>query len=314
MLSSFTPNKNNHDNLNKSRPDFYQDLVTQQEYEVILDKSIQAVTRMGKVISVKDGTIILEQPDDAGGLMQFHLDNLVRKCKSAQPSEWDEIILDHFQRFPVNKSKGNYIYKDFEFAQDLLKVQVRAYDSFNEMDIPDFVTRIDIPDTYTFLILEYDQLFHFVRREDILEWEKSEDELFAIALGNVAKEEMDIQEYLLADDLEMYAFFSGDYSASFMVELEKNGSFAVGRFGSVVTIPTKGTALVHPIQSNTALSFISAISEGQQEFLNDDPVPISARYYWYYQQQFTLFPEEVGEGTITVSHPEKLMELLQNNL
>lgn len=304
----------NNDKIDRSRPDFNQDLVTEKEYSRILKLSLREVEKIGEVISVSDGTITISHPNNSEEEIKFHLDNLVRKCKSTEASEWEELIIDHYRRFTINESKAEYIYKDFDYAQDLLTVQVRSYDTFSESDIQDYVTRIDIPHTCTFLILDYDEGFHYVRRDDIAEWEKEESELFRIGLGNLSREEIDIQEYLIQDKFQMFAFFSGDYSASFMVELEKNADFVIGQLGSVVTIPTKGTALVHPINADTALDFISAIGKMQQGFYKEDPVPITDKFYWYYQHQFILFPEENEEDKVFIFYPKELSLLLKNNL
>lgn len=299
--------------INLILPEFYQDLVNQKEYEIILTKSIKEVERIGQVISVNDGTITIKSPDEEVDELHFHLDNLVRKCRNADKADWEEIIEDHFQRFDRNRSKQEYINKDFDFARDLLVVQVRPVGTISESDLSDFVYREDIPHTHTFLTLQYDGAFHFVRKDEIGEWEKQEEELFETGLANIPREEIEVEEYLMQNEYEMFVFYSGDFSASFMLELEKNASYAVGQFGSVVSIPAKGTAFVHPINGKTALGFINTIADMRQEIYNEEPAPISEKFYWYYQQRFFEFSEEELEDAISISYPQELSDLLENN-
>ena len=307
-MRNFESNKDTiHD---RQRPKFYQGLVSQQEYEQILDYAITAVQKIGEIDTIADGTIKLKNIGEEHRETQFHLDNLVRICKSSHPNEWKSIVNDHFSKFDSNPAKEKYIQKDFDFAAPMIKVLVRLFEDFQALE--EFVYRVDFPGTHTFLILDYDNKFHFIRKDQTQEWEKTTPELFEIALDNIAQEEIIINEGTWDDTYEMFSFFSGDFSASFMVDLQRNAHFAIGKYGSVVAIPTKGSALVHPINGTTALNFISSFYKAQQNFFNEDAVPITDKFFWYYRGKYELFPEKVNNnGSVTISNPIGLLELLK---
>ena len=291
-------------------PSRYDGLVTQAEYEQILDIALREVARYGTIDEVDDGLIALTTSDADFQNVKFSLDNLVRKCKSATPAEWDVIIVQHFERFVMNKSKDKYIYKDFEYAQNLLKVQVRPLSMFDSASLDDYIHRADIPTTATFLILDYDDLFHYVRKEQIGEWERSIDELFEVAFANIAQEDYKIERGEMADGIPIFCVLSGDFSASYVVELQQNMPFAVGQYGAIVSIPSKGTALVHALESNSALAYIDRAAALQQNFYTQDPVPISPYFYWYYAGNFQMFQVTKKEDSYFLSFPPALLLLL----
>jgi uncharacterized protein YtpQ (UPF0354 family) len=299
--------KKKQSNIDRTMPDFYKEIINQKEYDVILDFAIGSLKDIGEIKSIGEGTIMLKNPADESKDMQFHLDNLVRKCKSHDRHDWQTIIDDHFKRCLINPNKAKYIYKDFDYACEFIKFAVRPKSMFQ--NIEDFVYRIDIPETCTFLILDYDDAFHYVRREDIKEWEKSEKELFEIAFNNISTEELDIKGLLWKETFEVISFFSSDFSASYIVDLGHNAAFTIGEYGSVVCIPSKGTAFAHPLNGNTAIPFIASFDELMNQFFNNDEVPITNHYYWYYEGIYEIFPEKIKNGHKHIVLPPNLEQL-----
>lgn len=304
MFNFFKKKKSN---IDRTIPDFYKEIINQKEYDLILDFAIESLKDIGEIKSIGEGTIMLKNPADENSDMQFHLDNLVRKCKSNATKDWQTIIDDHFKRCLINPNKAKYIFKDFDYAHEFIKFAVRPKSMFQ--NIEDFVYRVDIPETGTFLILDYDDAFHYVRREDIKEWGKSEEELFEIASQNINSEQLDIKGLLFKENFEVISFFSTDYSASYVVDLENNAEFAIGKYGAVVAIPTKGTAFAHPLKSNTAMSFIASFDELLNQFFNNDEVPISDHYYWYYEGIYEIFPVKIKNGHKHIVLPPNLEQL-----
>lgn len=297
--------------FDRKRPDFYEGIVTKKEYRQILELSEKECQRIGKISSIQAGTIKITNPEKTEEEFSFHLDNLVRKCKYYGATEWQRIIQEHFSRFPIDQSKAKFLAKDFEYAQPLLKLLVRSPNSMSDQ----MIQRLDLPNTASFLILDYDERFHFLMEDDIKEWNIPKKELFEIALENIALEKIDVQEVIWAEKFDLFSFFSGDFSASYIVELAKNAPFAIGKFGAVVAIPTKGSAFVHPINGDTALPFIHSFEDTFSTFYHQDEVPISQHYYWFYEGEFEVFKEKRLNRRRFKAMPKKLINLLKiNNL
>lgn len=293
-------------------PAHYEGIVTQKEYETIVDYAVAYLQQISEIVAVKDGTIAIKQADKPNEEMLCHLDNLTRRCKTEDPREWQTIVNQHFARLKIDPHKAKYIFKDFDYAEPMIKYTVRHASIVDKID--EVVHRIDLPETATFLVLDTDESFRYIRKNDIKEWEKTEAELFEIARQNVAAEDIQIGEILWADTFEAYTFLSGDFSASFIVELERNAEFSIGRYGAVVSIPSKGTAIVHPLHGATALDFIVSFYKMMRSFYEEDQVPITDRFYWYYEGRFELFIEQEKGGQTLIALPKRLEQLYKNDL
>lgn len=173
------------------------------------------------------------------------------------------------------------------------------------------VYRADFPSTKSYLVIDFDDKFHFVNAQNIAEWEQSIDDLFLDALDNTAKEKMEIVKLDLDQGNEAFAFFSSDYAASYMIDLQKNAPFAVGDLGAIVVIPTKGAAFAYPINNGLVMEFISSFNPLIEKIYNEDEYPITDDYYWYYQGKYEQFPTKTdNENRYFISMPDKLIRLL----
>jgi len=52
---------------------------------------------------------------------------------------------------------------------------------------------------------------------------------------------------------------------------------------------TKGSSFVHPLNGKTAIDFINAFDETFNTFYQEDEVPVSNQYYWFYNGNFKVF-------------------------
>jgi len=85
----------------------------------------------------------------------------------------------------------------------------------------------------------------------------------------------------------------------------------LGKYGSLVSIPNKGSGFVHPINHNDISLVIGDIHEMIIKFYDEDPGPISVNYYWYYNDKFYKFPISVEqEGFRTYHLPIELDKLI----
>ena len=188
-------------------------------------------------------------------------------------------------------------------------------DIFNLGDsVDNYVHRIDFPKTYTLLILEFEGKFHFIRRDEIGEWEKSESELFEIAIRNLPLDEIEAKEYEFGDKFTVFIFFSGDFSSSMMLDLKNQAEYCIGKYGTLLALPSKGTAFAHPIENGEILDLIEILNPLVQKFYNEDPGNVSTNYYWYYQDQIQIFPTEKTDKSMLIKLPLDLAHLLENSL
>jgi hypothetical protein len=231
---------------------------------------------------------------------------------SNNKEDWKGLIYEHFDKLKDKRSAYNYFFKDFDYASQFLRVLVKPED-INFLDnISDYIHRIDFPKTKTFLVLEFEEQFRYIRREDIIEWAKPEEELFEIGISNIPAEEIEIKEYLFSDKFTVYIFFSGDYSSAFLLDIKNNADYAIGAYGALITIPTKGTAYAHPIESSDILDLIEQLYPTIEQFYNEDPGSITTNFYWYFNDKFMIFPIGQDDNGAYIKLPDELARLFKS--
>jgi hypothetical protein len=289
-------------------PEDYSNLVDEKGYEIFLNKCLSILKNLGyNVVSFDNGDIVYEKENCEKA--HFYLDNLLRVYLQADDRDKDTEIQNHFSKLKDQTKAYDYLYKDFDYAKQFLKVLLKADDILPNNH--GFVYQNNYPSLLTFLVLDFEDQFHYVNRNEVSLWETDELELFEIAKENIRKEDIEIMQYNYEDKYDVFVLISGDFSASYTLLIEQEFDFAIGQFGTLVALPTKGTAFLYPIQKDDVLDVIATIYPRVEQFFNEDPGNISLDFYWYYNGQYEIFEKESnGDGTIAIKNPKKLIDLL----
>jgi hypothetical protein len=290
-----------------SLPEDYVNLIDEKGYEIFLNKCLQALKELNyKVKSFDNGDIVYEKENSCEA--HFYLDNLLRKYIQADDSEKNKEIQSHFTKLKDQTKAYDYLYKDFDYAKQFLKVLLKADDILPNNDY--FVCQKHYQGILTYLVLDFEEQFHYVEKRKVHLWGINENELFEIAKDNIRKEEIEINQYNYEDKYDVFVLLNGDFSASYTLLLEQELDFAIGRLGTLVALPTKGTAFLYPIEKDNVLDVIVTIYPSIEQFFNEDPGNITLDFYWYYNGQYQIFEKEPNDdGTITINNPKKLTEL-----
>ena len=286
-------------------PDSYKDLIDAKNYTVFLEKCLMTLKNLDyEVLSSKDGDITYTNSE--GNEAHFFLDNLLRKY--LQSDDKDKEILEHFSKLKDQTVAYNYLYKDFEYARQFLKILIKADDIIPNIEA--FVHLKKLPGLAVILILDFEEQFHFVQTVKASEWNISEEELFKIALENIKEETIEVKEYQYEDKFTVYILFSGDFSASSTLIIPEKFDYAIGEYGCLIALPTKGTVLLHPISTTDVLDLVITLYPTVENFFNEDPSNVTLDFYWFFNDFYYVFKKEVNEdGTITIGLPKELKEL-----
>lgn len=289
-------------------PEMYNGIISKDEYNIIMEICIKYHNDKELIISkIDEGEIVINID---GGEQRRYLGNLIRVLVSNDKTVWNDLIYEHFDKIKLNSSALEYLYKDFEYASQFLRVLLKE-DLFDLGDkVENFVHRIDFPKTNTFLVLEFEGLFHFIRKDEIIEWNKTENYLFECAIQNLPEDRIEVDEYEFGEKYIVFMFFSGDFSASLMLDLKKRADYTIGKFGTLIAIPTKGTACAHPIENGDILELIENLNPTIENFYNEDPGSITTNFYWYFNDKIEIFPIEQSEKRLLISLPKDLIKLL----
>lgn len=298
--------------IDKKIPHDYTHLLTQQQYNNMLDIVINYFKDKGEEVkSLKDGCITVY--DENKKEIQYGFDNLVKFVAGTEKSEWESIIYTHFNKVNFDNSPLVYYRKDYEAAKPYLKMLIKDEFLLQQDFGKNLVWTSHFPGTCSLLVFDYEDKFMYLKEEDIAEWGQSKQTLFDEALNNIADEQITVNKVEHGEGIEVFLFFSGDFSASFVADFDRNVSSINGTFGSLVAIPTKGTAFVSPLNDKNVSRRMELVLQPAIKFFNEDPGNITTSLYWYYNGQFELFPEtNTKEGQVSISVPENLMLLLNH--
>jgi len=290
-------------------PEQYKGIITPGDYRVVLDIVKKYHAEKGLIISgAGRGEIVVEV---AGVHQHRYLDNLVRILPGNNKDKWAKIIYGHFDKLKDHSSAYNFLFKDLEYSAQFLRVLIKGSDLYKD-ELDHFVTRCDFPETNTFLVLEYEQQFRYVTKENIAEWGKSPDELFDIALSNTPGDEVEVKECIFADKFTVYMFLSGDYSPSLLLNvMVAGGDFGRGAYGAMIAIPAKGAAFIHPIESGEILELVKILAPTVDKFYNEDPGSITTNFYWLYGDKIEKFPTGEDGNGYYVRLPQPLLEIFR---
>jgi hypothetical protein len=289
-------------------PDQYHGLITPEDYQFVLGIVKKYHAEKGlNILSIGKGEIVVE----VSGEQQYrYLDNLIRMLPAARKGEWTQTIYEHFDKFKDHRSAYRYLYKDFEYAAQFLRVLIKGEDLYKD-ELDQLVARSDFPGTNTFLVIEFQELFTYVRRKDIDEWGKSTEELFEIAIGNTPGEEIKAKKALYCDKFTVFVFFSGDFSSALMLDLAARAEFCIGTYGSLIAIPTKGTSFVHPIETPDIMELVEFLAPTINKFYNEDPGNITTNFYWRYGDRIEKFPVGQDDNGQYVRLPQGLIKIFK---
>lgn len=310
-------NSNNPPSSYFNRPDIFKRLISEKDYAWLINITLDYFKQKKIVVkTIEDGLIKADSGKNKDEDMQFGLDNLIKKISQLNKKYWKKTVFEHFDKLLRNhQSAYTYLFKDFEYAAQFLKVIIKDYQFMDSIVLERLVFRIDFPKTHTFLILDFEDQFRYLMRDDIKEWGVSDEDLFAIALNNIAKEKVAIDNDESEGDPWVYFFTELNFAAAFLIDLPHNAPFAIGNFGSMVAIPCKGIGIVHPINELAIFDAIKSILPIVTKFHNEQEGGINPFFYWYYDGQYEEFPIiETTGGNARIYLPKKLDTLLRDHL
>ncbi|CAN5447954.1 hypothetical protein BH10BAC4_BH10BAC4_09210 [soil metagenome] len=293
-------------------PPRYKHLINEDQYIRLLEIAQDFLEQYGKVSKIEDG--LIDFTSFEGSDQRFGLDNLIRNLLDEAPAVWPSTINEHFSKFFSNVELG-FDLGNFEQIKDIISIRVYPDSYFDSItSIGELIFKIDFEDTMSTLVFDYPDKFEPVFREHFSKWNVSEETAFQIAMEHLNQHEVQVGKKEFDNGFNQYSFFSSTYSPCILLDFERNAKIAKGKFGSLVNIPTHGSAFAVPINRSNVPEIIVAITDTINKFYDEDPGPITTNYYWYYSRKFTKFQtSKTKDGLINLHLPPELIELLKNS-
>jgi uncharacterized protein YtpQ (UPF0354 family) len=291
-------------------PTRFESYLDAEQYELLVDLCLDHLRGRADIHTVDNGLIILGLGDI--NEMQCALDNLVRQVNQLPEESWREKVIAHFGQLwetLADHDDNMRRLKDFAEVKPLLRLRVYP-DSFGHENVQnELVSRVDFPGTFTCLVLDFDNRFQLVTKDLTSFWKIPQEELFDFAQHNVNRQKVDVSSIGVADGPDVFAFFSGELAASYLLDFEENAHFAKGRYGSLVAIPSKNAAFCVPIDDKRYAEYMRLLAPLMLQFYEQGPGQINQHFYWYNEGRFERFEQEEAEdGQTEYIAPDNLLK------
>ena len=253
----------------------------------------------------EDGTLTF--PGEPG---QYGLANLAQKCHGEDRGEWGEIVADHFRQLIATQARDTESL-GFDEAAPLLRLRIWAAE-----DIPGdapVVARELADDLLLILSLDLPDSVATVSPEQAREWDRDDDELFAIA-GEQTREDPDLelQRVEHPGGVEVVLAASDSFfGASQILWPARVLGEAMDEHGALVAVPNRHLAVLLAIEGLGVMEAVGVLVRLVATRYEEGPGSISPHLYWVREGEPLLrIPVAMGEDGAQIFPPDEFVELL----
>ena len=294
-------------------PKRFESFIDLEAYVDILNMIVAFFRNKGKIEKIENGIVYVKNKD--GKSLQCALDNLVRICAQTDREDWFDLVFAHFDKIEKVDVRPAVLQGGFEKAKDYLMLRLYPKEFVRDDELRQkLVLRTDLEETITALVLNLPDKFQLITRQDVKDWTVTDEELFRTGQDNVNKQKVEMVPLENEAGFAIYLFSDADYAATYMLDFERNASFAIGKYGALMAVPTKSMAIVHPIESDLLVLIIEFLIPFVMDSFNENPGNLTYHLYWYYQGKFQKFPINFKDEYMTFSLPEELYAMLKKDL
>ena len=289
------------------------EVLSKSEYSDFMKLVRNDLENRGFVVGdVKDGflTTKLDGKDENFGLV-----NLAQNCKLAKQTEWPGIIKEHFDALARSKSDEGDLQKnltDFNKIKDLLAIQLYPDDYLNAVGElkKEVITRSSIPNVNNTLVLDLPSSIRPVKSSEAKVWNKTEDELFSVALDNTFnKIKPEIIEQQMPGGKVTFITSDNFLTAVLVLNLKKFNQ-CIGVHGSLVSIPTRSVIMCYPINDLAVVKAISSYAPFVSKLNAEGPGSLSPKLFWFKDNKFTDLPYKLESGKLNFAPPQIFLDML----
>lgn len=286
----------------------------QEEYlESVVNARLAA---MGESAVVKDGCVRI-------GETTCGLENLAQVCGTAPGDEWPVLVERHFdalQRSSLESAEWEQRKHEFDWIAPQLCVRLYAEDlqtgDGTRIIVEDLaLVRHDLPQLRSVLVADRPSTIVTVQPETTALWGRSPDQLFALALANLAERfPVDVETVQISDESATSAFvLSGEhlFVASHALRLDAWPQL-VGAHGTLFCVPNRHTVLAYPIESVDLIDAIKAMAWIGHNAFVDGPGSIAPHLYWRTRAGlFAVMQVVVDDKSIGLTPSDEFKALLE---
>jgi hypothetical protein len=288
-------------------------MFNKQEYEEFIILVTKHLHSKNIQFTINDGVVDAEQ--NGSGFSKMGLDNIARTCKQIPMVEWENRINQHFDSLEKSKQFNDEMEsKKNKFDEMGQYVAVRLYSRsyLDQIGEKHFIFKTLADDLVAALVFDYPDSIQNMQESSIEGWNKSQEELFELAVENVRR---NYQLELNENDMGEYSIYTIDTDHFFAGNLY----FELGRIkkidptkGAIVAFPNRHCSIMYPIVDISMVQVLNALFPIVYNMHVDGAGPISSSVYWYHESKLTRIPYEMTENELKVIPPAEFVQLLNS--
>ncbi len=254
------------------------------------------------------GVVAVALPD--GPPLQLGLQNLAQQCAQVPRDRWATIIGDHVDTLLRAEVETNAVDRtDFEAVKPLLKVRLYPSEAVEDSDANTVVLARPGEGLVGVLVYDLPNTVASVPREESVVWGRSEPELLALGLENLAAEPPPDREDVEVERGVVLRIFSGPsfFVSSHLLRLERLLPQKL-EYGALVCAPTRHLLLVHTIRDSRVLMAINAMIPQSYVHHQRGPGSLSPNVYWWQAGRLIHLPTSVERDAVKFTPPPEFVE------
>ncbi|MFO0546995.1 MAG: hypothetical protein U0271_01340 [Polyangiaceae bacterium] len=271
-------------------------------FSIIVESELQS---RGLDYRLGDGFVEVVSSEGRQGL---GLGNLAQVCGAIPRGDWAEAIKKHFELvFNRADEEGALEEKihDFELVRAMLRV--RLYD----VGFEDQLVRTIAPDLTAGVVFDLPSSMRSVSRAEADAWQRTDDELFEIALDNLALEEAPEETTVIGPEEVRMTVVEGAsyYTTSRALRLVESAIPAHHPFGALVALPNRHVFFYHLIEDARVVFAANALVSLAREAFRRGPGSITDQIFWVSPGgEVVKLPCDEQGSTLVVAPPARFVK------
>jgi hypothetical protein len=295
-------------------PPGWANFFTGKEYKLFLTRLDNYFRKHNVVYRIEDGVALLEQSHL--GYENFGLVNLAQVCKQGPQHEWEENIENFFKSMERSNELENEFEErktDFEFVRPFLAVRIYNIEYADSVGRENFIYRQLSEQVMATLVFDLPDSIMNIKPENIIPWNKTQDELFTIGYENARENyPVHIQKQQFGEIVLWIALSDHFFGPNIILSLDGEHQHLVGTHGALVGLPHRHTVFIYPIEDIAVTDAIRALIPTVHGMNMEGPGSISHELYWYKDGVIVNLPYELTEDKLIFKPPESFVDMLNS--
>ena len=247
------------------------------------------------------------RPADIPAFVNWHFDSLAAASQMSVPQPPPPVPVP--VPVPPPRPAGASL-ADFASAAPYLAVRLYPESWVARTDPSHLVSEPIAGELFAMLVYDSPGGNETIDPADVTAWGKKLDELIGIGMDNVLARYPASPQPMDVGGHTCFAIEDKHYFAGNVVFGMETYAGLVGPGGSLVIMPTHGTAIVYPITDARAGEVMRLLPPLAAQIAQNGPGPLTTQMFWYHEGLIDVLPYQMDGNNVLVYPPEEFTAMI----